>query len=352
MKKSLIALAVLSAFAGVASAQSSVTLSGSLDAGLNRTAGVTKMAGAGSSRNAVTFSGVEDLGNGNSAFFTLNHRFNIQSGTQNGANTTTAGNSSADAGQQFYRNAFVGLKNNDIGDIRLGRILMPDQEINGGFEAWNGGDGAAAVHSDGRGANPAQAELRANQAIYVRSASLGGLVLHAASARRLGDTNQTNAVAPRGLGAVYTFGPATVALATDRNNNDVSTVGAYAKYDFGAAIVFAQYERGDVSATSTAKDKRITLSARIPVGDFTYKVGVRSMNRSDFVGSAKKVGVGLEYNLSKRTQLYTSIGKTSGDDFEVNNNSAATIGTPAVANAVVATNNRKATADIGIWHKF
>ncbi|MGY0196342.1 porin [Leptothrix sp. BB-4] len=346
MKKSLIALAVLSAFAGVASAQSSVTLSGSLDAGLNRTAGVTGLKGAGSSRNALTFSGVEDLGNGNSAFFTLNHRFNIQSGTQNGANTTTVGNASDDVnGQQFYRNAFLGLKNNDIGDVRLGRILMPDQEINGGFEAWSGGDGAAAVHADGRGANPAQANLRSNQAIYVRSASLGGLVIHAAQARRLGDTNQTNTVAPRGFGAVYTFGPAAVGAATDRNDNDKKTTGLYAKYDLGAALLFTQYERSDTNAAGT-KDKRLTFSARIPVGDVTYKVGYRIMNRDDAAatGSAKKVGVGLEYNLSKRTQFYTSIGKTSGSDIEVTNKLTAT--------AAEGTAARKPTADIGIWHKF
>ena len=36
MKKSLLALAVLSAFAGAASAQSSVTLSGIVDAGIRR----------------------------------------------------------------------------------------------------------------------------------------------------------------------------------------------------------------------------------------------------------------------------------------------------------------------------
>ena len=37
MKKSLLALAVLSAFAGAASAQSSVTLSGGIDAAIQRT---------------------------------------------------------------------------------------------------------------------------------------------------------------------------------------------------------------------------------------------------------------------------------------------------------------------------
>ena len=114
MKKSLLALAVLSAFAGAASAQSSVTLSGRVDAGLIRQNGAWNMAGSQSGYNALTFSGREDLGGGMNAFFTLNHRFSIQNGNVN------PGGNAADP-QQFYRNAFVGL-GGGFGDVRqIGR---------------------------------------------------------------------------------------------------------------------------------------------------------------------------------------------------------------------------------------
>jgi len=369
MKKSLIALAVLSAFAGVASAQSSVTLSGALDAGLQNKGiasngaahSITTLGGAASSRNNVTFSGVEDLGNGASAFFTLNHRYNIQSGTQNGANSSTATGvaNTGDNGQQLWRNAFVGLKNNDIGDVRLGRMLMPLQELNGGFEAWYGGDTVASVHSDGRANNVATSGLRTNETVYLRSANFGGLVVHAAHGQRTGGGSQsttgvtigtTNAdlVAPQGFGATFTFGPAVLGFAADRNGQDKKSTGLYGKYNAGVAIIYAQYERSDTNATVTgsnsAKDKRITLSADIPVGDFTFKAGYRNMNRDDLNGSAKKLGLGLEYALSKRTKLYSNVGKTSGTDAETQNSATAT--------ALQGNVNRKAQFDVGVWHKF
>jgi len=369
MKKSLIALAVLSAFAGVASAQSSVTLSGGLDAGLrnaglainNQASSVTTLTGAASSRNNVTFSGVEDLSNGNSAFFTLNHRFNLQSGTQNGQNSSaTAVANTGDGGAQLWRNAFVGLKNNDIGDVRLGRMLMPLQELNGNFEAWYGGDTVASVHTDGRANNVATSGLRTNETIYLRSANFGGVVIHAAHAQRTGGSTQNDAgfvvggttaadkVAPQGLGATFTFGPAMLGLATDRNGNNKKSVGLYGKYNAGVAIVYAQYERSDTSLTpldtNTDKDKRFSISADIPVGDFTIKAGYRNMNRGDLTGSAKKLGLGMEYALSKRTKLYSNIGKTSGSDAETQNSATAT--------ALQGDVNRKAQFDVGVWHKF
>lgn len=369
MKKSLIALAVLSAFAGVASAQSSVTLSGALDAGLQNKGiasngaahSITTLGGAASSRNNVTFSGVEDLGNGNSAFFTLNHRFAIQSGTQNGANSTNTGvANTGDNGQQLWRNAFVGLKNNDIGDVRLGRMLMPLQELNGGFEAWYGGDTVASVHSDGRANNVATSGLRTNETVYLRSANFGGLVVHAAHSQRTGGAAQsttgvvisgtTNAdlVAPQGLGATFTFGPAMVGVATDRNGQNKKSSGLYGKYNAGVAIIYAQYETSDTNATATGsntdKDKRMTISADIPVGDFTFKAGYRNMDRADLAGSAKKLGLGVEYALSKRTKLYSNLGKTSGTDAEAQNSATATALQGDVA--------RKAQFDIGVWHKF
>ncbi|MDP4301924.1 porin [Leptothrix discophora] len=359
MKKSLIALAVLSAFAGVASAQSSVTLSGGLDAGLRRTANATSVGGAASSRNNITFSGTEDLGNGNNVFFTLNHRYNIQNGTQNGANNTSQDGNSGDPAAQFWRNTFVGFKNTNVGDVRVGRMLMPLQELNGGFEAWYGGDTVAAVHTDGRSANAATSGLRTNQGTYLRSANFGGVVLHAGYGRKevsptaSPNTTQDDTVAPKGFGATFTFGPATLGAATDTNGNNKKSVGLYGKYNAGVAIVYAQFERSDTNATATGtntdKDKRFSVSADVPVGAITFKVGYRQMDRADIAGTNKKVGAGLEYALSPRTKLYTNLSKVSGSDGEVANTSATTLSTAQTTTAV---NGKKLSADVGIWHKF
>ena len=84
MKKSLLALAVLGAFAGAASAQSSVTLYGTVDLAIERS---NNKSGAGVSTNdqsmakdrrgttQISVKGVEDLGGGMSAIFLVENDF-------------------------------------------------------------------------------------------------------------------------------------------------------------------------------------------------------------------------------------------------------------------------------------
>jgi predicted porin len=354
MKKSLIALAVLGAFAGAASAQSSVTLSGMLDAGLIRTGTATgydwAMGGAGSAFNNFTLSGKEDLGGGMNAFFTMNHRFRIQNGTINSANQL-------DGSTTFYRNIFVGL-GGGFGDVRLGRMLMPLQEMNGNFDPWYGGYTVASTHTGG-----ITATIRAQQAIYYRSPSMSGFSLHAAIASSQGQlaaetANNYGSVAtgtgaagerPVGLALNYAAGPLKATLAYDKNYADFKTVGLYGQYDFGVARLNMQFEDGDSTIggllATKEKMKAFSIAADIPFGAITGKVGylIYNSDRNTCTGAgsavggtkacdAKKFGFGGEYAFSKRTLVYSDIGKASGDRL-----SDAT---------------RKATFDIGLRHKF
>jgi predicted porin len=315
MKKSLLALAVLSAFAGAASAQSSVTLSGRVDAGLIRSAGQWSMGGSQSGYNALTFSGREDLGGGMNAFFTLNHRFAIQNGNVN------PGGNAADP-QQFYRNAFVGL-GGGFGDVRLGRILMPLQDFNGSFDAFDTGY-VGTTHTGG-----INATVRANSTVYYRTPSLGGLSVHAAIAAGEGQSapvGTSQSERPMGFAVAYAAGPVRVALAYDKERRDFKTIGLYGGYNAGFANVMFQYEKGDLNA-STEVD-RWSISTKVPMGAVTFKAGFTSWSDEEI----KKIGVGLQYDLSKRTNLYTNIGKVSGD------------GASSTA--------KKATFDLGVTHAF
>jgi len=124
MKKSLLALAAMGAFASVAQAQSSVTVYGVIDEGYvggnsraATTTGVTKrtyngITGGNESTNRLGVRGNEDLGGGMSAFFTYETAItadadNATSGPTTGLFSTT-------------RQAFVGLKKNGIGQAALG----------------------------------------------------------------------------------------------------------------------------------------------------------------------------------------------------------------------------------------
>ena len=136
MKKSLLAVAAMTAFAGAAQAQSSVSVYGILDVGYvgstyNGTAvsvnasGTNNVAQVGSvsqkqtmnaigqsaeSTSRLGFKGSEDLGGGNSAIFTLETAISPDGSVQ---------------GFTFNRQAFVGLKKNGLGATTIGTQYTP-----------------------------------------------------------------------------------------------------------------------------------------------------------------------------------------------------------------------------------
>jgi predicted porin len=333
MKKSLLALAALSAIAGAAQAQSSVTLSGAVDLGVVRQNGAWNMGNAGSSRTAFTLSGSEDLGGGMRAFFLMNHRFNLNTGAQRDGNA-------------FWRQGWVGLSGG-FGDVRMGKILPPLQDFNGQFEPWGGGDTVASIHTGGIYAGNTALGSRYNNAIYYRSPSLGGLQAHAMIAA--GDQNSqistgtapalpaSGSERPIGLGVIYGAGPLRFAAAYDRNADDMKTMGLYGSFNAGFATFMAQYEKGDMLPTSPIDDAgRWSISAQVPFGAALLKAGYTRWKDED----VKKFGIGLDYSLSKRTTLYTNAGKLSGD------------GLAGTAAGALSDANRKARFDVGVLHRF
>ena len=138
MKKTLVALAVLGSFAGVASAATSVTLYGTLDAGYEgwnfgkdlsgEKSGFVQ--GSGFNKNGVSLGtseqnsrigvkGQEDLGNGLAAIFTLEGGVGADNGETN-------------AGQLFNRESTVGLKGS-FGEVKIGRAKSQMELALGGI---------------------------------------------------------------------------------------------------------------------------------------------------------------------------------------------------------------------------
>jgi predicted porin len=114
MKKSLLALAVTSAFAAPAFAQNSVTLYGIIDAGITYT---NNSAGHGlwQAQSGIVqgsrwgLKGSEDLGGGTKAIFQLENGFNVFNGRL------------GQGSREFGRQAYVGLTNDTYGTLTLGR---------------------------------------------------------------------------------------------------------------------------------------------------------------------------------------------------------------------------------------
>lgn len=127
MKKTLLAAALVTGFAGVAHAESSVTLYGIVDAGYGYQSSQAKFKGGTAAENGkITtdkigghsgiqngsrwgLKGSEDLGNGTSAIFVLESGFNALNG------------SSQQDGRLFGRQAYVGLTGDSWGTFTIGR---------------------------------------------------------------------------------------------------------------------------------------------------------------------------------------------------------------------------------------
>src|SRR5882672_7737347 len=116
MKKSLLALAVIGAFAGAANAQSSVTLYGLVDTYVEsdkfHNTSNTKLSAGGLSGPRWGLRGSEDLGGGTSAIFTLEGGYNSDAGTL------------GQGGRLFGRTAFVGF-GGGWGQLTVGRQYAP-----------------------------------------------------------------------------------------------------------------------------------------------------------------------------------------------------------------------------------
>jgi len=114
MKKKLLTASMFGAVAVTAHAQSSVTLYGTLDAGLvytNNQLGHNNFQQASGTVSDTYFGlkGNEDLGGGLHAIFTLESGFNLNNGQFTESNSI------------FNRQAFVGLKSDQYGQLTVGR---------------------------------------------------------------------------------------------------------------------------------------------------------------------------------------------------------------------------------------
>ena len=334
MKKSLVALAVLGAFAGSASAQSSVTIYGVLDMSLAKTnstgAGFASNPGA-PGNNAYTlqqsttsrlgFRGTEDMGGGLSAQFQIEHRLNPDTGAQNSAGAFWNGRS------------FVQLTSAGVGSVYLGREYNPAFWIQLKSDPFgNDGVGQSSVVATYAGyfppdtpvnGNATAVSARTSNTIGFKSASFGGLTFQGALSLSEG-TQQGRGM---GLNVEYTAGPlyAGVGWETikDGTQDGTGLINAAVHYDLGFVKLIGYYARSETRTAGTTNGENTNhawkLAASAPLGGglvkaMYYKVDPRFANNT-----RTKLGLGYNYPLSKRTNLYADMGLARADGLKNNN---------------------------------
>ncbi|QHE94157.1 porin [Pandoraea fibrosis] len=348
MKKSLLALGVLGAFAGAAHAQSSVTLYGIIDAGLqyvSKTGG--NLAGTGTTSKNFQFAngnlqgsrwglkGAEDLGGGLKAIFVLENGFNLGSGTL-GQN-----------GRMFGRQAYVGLSSATAGTFTIGRQYDSVVDFVGPYASgsqWSTFAGAHPYDNDNLNNS-----FRVNNSVKYTSVNYNGF----SAGGMYGFSNSANngttgtgfannraysfglgyANGPVSFGAGYLYlgapnsnasgviansgtGDATTAMTAGGTSDKAWIASAGGSYAFGPAtlgLVYAhsvyQYVGGGSWKFDNAElNAKYMLTPALQLGaSYTYTWSTINGVIGNKNGTSPKyhqVNLGVDYFLSKRTDTY------------------------------------------------
>ena len=388
MKKSLIAMAAMVATG--AFAQSSLTISGQLDAGLvnfKSSTGTSSTAQGqgqfGASR--LRFTGSEDLGGGLKANFNLEMQPNM-------ANGGTSGNG------LFNRAAWMELSSASVGSLRIGRQgtvamgLICGVDQSGCYSGFNGGgilfngtnstgrwisgnvgrgqNGSAGISSltSGPGLAGGSGDVtRVTNAFTYMSPNFSGFTAQlqyalGGAATPNGNSGNGNAT---GLSLNYANGPIMVGLAYQATNADLATTSKGNQttiggtYDFSVVKVGAIIQResassvaGSVPSWTSANGWALTATA--PMGAFTpyLKVGSHKTNGIGAYGvvngaDASMINFGTTYNLSKRTKVYADFARDGKGNSGRNN-----AGVPAGLGVVGVNNSTPQVLAIGLQHTF
>lgn len=313
MKKTLIALAVLGA-AGVAHAQTNVTIYGQLQPSydyvtVKNADGSGKVKTTNMSYNAsrVGFLGSEDLGNGLKAKFKLEHEFDLV----------------ADKGWSaggLSRDTWVGLAGG-FGEVQFGNINSVYKQVSASYDPMEDSVGDYNSIMGMLGDN-GDANRRYKRTVNYYSPVFSGFQVMGNYALVNADVDTAPDSKAWSLAAVYNNGPLNVFAAYDKQNKvdgglampDVSfwKVGAAYKFPFGTTIR-GIYERA--KADTVGHSNHWLLGAEHKINNITLMANYIKAGDIGGVGDsgAKAFNIGVQYDLSKRTNILGVYGYLKND---------------------------------------
>ena len=334
MKKTLIALAAVAA-TSASFAQSTVTLSGTVDVGIEKrfSGDATRMTPNRNGTSNWTLSGAEDLGGGLKAVFQVSTSFNSDTGTV--SSVDGLGNNGM----------FVGLTGG-FGTLRAGR---PVNTLYGNVLLANGTKGVSAHDANtvlNGNATASAKNSNASSSVYVPNAvqyhspRFGGVQvqLEYAPSESVAAGNK----AGKALGVRYDGGPLSVTFVNYTGATAAATtlkaVNQFAvSYDF--SVVKVLFTIRDQGGLTSDQDNSWALGLTAPVGPGLVYA---SFNSNEQIGDdGRTIIAGYKYNLSKRTQAYVNVARRN----------AAWI--PATVTAAGGTGTKSSTGfGFGLQHNF
>jgi predicted porin len=383
MQKKLIALAVAGLASTAAFAQTNVTIYGLVDygyayrfdgRGLDSTTNLINNAGKPNSAsqlnggqqsgNRLGFKGTEDLGNGLKAVFLLEQGFQLDTGA------------SASSSSFYNRQAYAGLSGG-FGTVVGGRLYTPHYTFVSGLDPFGAGTvgrynnvySVAASAVAGSAFGNLTDPIRVDNAVAYISPSFGGFTVTGAfSNNASGDDSVSNnsrnntVYAVLGqfdsgalkLGANYHY----IAMGTGLQAIDnVQNFTLGGSFDFKVAKVMALYSWNEIdNSLATVKDVTLNnymLGATVPFGKFAAKGSYIYSDGNSGIGDAQQLALGLDYNLSKRTNFYTAYSWIDNSGSRMNgvgdaSNAGAYAGAGSAADQLTGTNGAYLP---GVWQQ-
>ncbi|MDP2792776.1 MAG: porin [Sulfurisoma sp.] len=329
MQKKIIALAVAAVASGAAFAQSNVTIYGNLDAGYqsltgthrNGTGAYTVGSATAASINGINnglnkssmigFKGEEALGNGMKAVFTAEYNVNVDGAAASAQAPGTTGMEAS------FRQSYVGVSGN-FGTLTVGRHYTPFFLVAKAVDPF-GAVGVAsilAIHPVGVGA-----VTRASNSMNYVSPNINGFTVGALYG--MGEENTTGAVSnsTASLKGVYSNGPLLVGAAFIRladniaNGQHLYSTAIGGAYKFAPLTLSLMYNSLRSSSSTTNIDNGDWLiGLQVPMGMGTIKAAInRGNDKTAANKDATHVGLGYQYDLSKRTNMYVQYGNVSNN---------------------------------------
>ena len=316
MKKTLIAVAALSAMAASAMA-ANVTVYGKIDQGLQiqsqKTDGLdctTTWQGVSgvSSGSRWGLKGTEEIADGYTVGFVLESGFDGMTGK------------SGQGSRLFGRDAFVTL-GTPFGSLTVGRTGMLSDGCTGDIVS-----GPASPFGTSYGIAAATTtsfvglgETRTDRAVRYVSPKFAGVQFHAEYANMNGEATASTKKRYGGVGVSYANGPFYAAIAAETikqaagvTADDPQIYSVAANYDFGVAKVFGGYQYAKDSVWGGEKLNAGTLGVSAPVAGGTVMASI-AYAKGDNDRKLTTGAIGYKYSLSKRTYIYTDLAYAQED---------------------------------------
>ncbi len=334
MKKTLVALAALSAIS--AFAQSSVTISGTIDPSIASSqttygdgASVSNSFVRNSSQGTtqITFTGVEDLGGGLKALFRYEGDFSAAIAAGSGNAIGDGGGDIFAALQGGWGTFYLGTPNTPTLSVQAARNFI-GTKLGSGFGGVNG-TGHVRENGSLRYDTPTFGGFSA--ALYYTFGSSATPVANG------GTGLETKAKSDIGL--FFNNGPISAGLSFYQQDGINSMVNLAASWNFGIAKVYvgAHQEDKKVAGPTFGTSKGFNIGADFNISPSLVVYGNYGVLDEDNAANQDKkiAALGVKYSLSKRTSVYGRLVAENND------------------NVNVATSIRQVnTALIGIQHNF